>query len=186
MYDYILTLPLEISTVWKQKLSATTILFFINRYFFMISSVSGALTHINAIKNMTASRLYASQWLSMTSLSISGVREKQYTVGPPGMLTFSFYEGVKWSLVYGLLVLRSLASLFGVCISAPMDFSDLTSDSHFKWLSNLLSPHLRHLRLQSVDSLSVTTLIHSQSRHWHRKSVLRVTYVLFVNGLFKV
>ena len=125
MYDYILTLPLEISTVWKQKFSATTVLFFINRYFFMMSSVSGALTHINAIKNMTASRLYASQWLTMTSLSISGVREKQYTVGPPGMLTFSFYEGVKWSLVYGLSVLRSLPSLFGVCISAPMDFLGL-------------------------------------------------------------
>lgn len=41
MYHYLLTLPLEVSAIWKSKLSGTTILFIINRYMFMISWTVG-------------------------------------------------------------------------------------------------------------------------------------------------
>lgn len=32
LYDHILTLPAEMSCIWKRKLSAGTLIFFINRY----------------------------------------------------------------------------------------------------------------------------------------------------------
>jgi len=60
LYDYILTFPLEISAIWKSKLNATTILFAVNRYFFLIASIADPALGLVGTDDIKVSSLCAS------------------------------------------------------------------------------------------------------------------------------
>ena len=40
VFDYILTLPLEVTEIWRGKFSLTKALFLVNRYLFLIAEIA--------------------------------------------------------------------------------------------------------------------------------------------------
>jgi len=74
LYDCILTFPLELSTVWESKLNATTILFVINRYFFLVNSIMNTVTSTGFINtgNLKVSKYtYSKMYMLMIPCGLS-------------------------------------------------------------------------------------------------------------------
>ena len=55
MYEYLLTLHLEVAVIWKSKFSLTTILFLINRYAFLLYWSSALVLDILFTQNIQVS-----------------------------------------------------------------------------------------------------------------------------------
>ena len=56
-YDYFLTLPLEISAIWRTKWSGTSVLFVVNRYLFMFTWTFFCLESLLITQSSTVSTL---------------------------------------------------------------------------------------------------------------------------------
>ena len=55
LHEYILTLPLEIETVWMSKFNTTKVLFLVNRYAFMINWIINVVSNTLSIREVPVS-----------------------------------------------------------------------------------------------------------------------------------
>ena len=81
MYDYTLTLSLEVSTVWKSKLSGTSILFLVNRYLSMVNGSVIIFSGLSVTGNINVSFVVSPSYIIIhLFILLLGVSNLDYTV----------------------------------------------------------------------------------------------------------
>ncbi|GAA6064019.1 hypothetical protein JCM10212_005502 [Sporobolomyces blumeae] len=116
VWDWLVTLPTEISAIWKQKRTVLKYLFLLNRYGTLILCLATCVTVITPMSNETCSKVY---WIQM--LEVAFVLWVCHSI--LAVRLFAIYERnniMKWCLV-GFLTVETSVAIAACSMFAPLD-----------------------------------------------------------------